>query len=1105
MSQCATSGPSVNSEPIPGYVLRERIGSGGFGEVWKAEAPGGLWKAIKFVYGTLDEARAAQEMRSLSRIRAVQHPFLLSIERIEIVDGHLMIVSELAGSCLKERFEECRREGSQGIPREELLGYLRDAADVLDFLYDKHSLQHLDVKPENLLLVGNHIKVADFGLLKNLQDACMSVMAGLTPFYSPPEVLGGRPSRFSDQYSLAIVFQEMLTGEPPFAGRTTAQLAAQHLHSAPNLKSLQADDQPVVARALAKKPESRFPNCRSFVEALMVPTKLARHTMTRAPSPRTPVHGVEKTEMLDHGAPFAELGHGEPLLAMVEDPARDLRPLTDQSEEYGPTVLIGVGGVGARILRNVRRKLIERLSNADLPEAVQMLAVDLDRQSLSGRHVGPAGENLSARDSVLLPLRPAASYRPDAERFLGWLQRKWLFNVPRSLQTEGIRPLGRLALVDNSEQLYAALRRTLQHACDDTARTASEERTGLPFRRKSPHVFLVAAIGGGTGSGMIIDLAFAVRAQLRSLGFEDGCVRGVLVHATGKNQQARDLAVASSCSCLSELRDYGTAGRSYPGDPSCDLPAFPDHSSVFRDTYVVHLGDELSDEEFTCGLDRVADYLHINVLTPAGAHFENARSLEHCGGDGVMSDVRVRSIDLVRTPITLRPSDQQLESMLFGALGRHWSEVPVSPQDSGHPFPELETRAALFVEEQGLRLENLLASAKEQLLELTKLAPDRLAAQVVDKLCAQPPAPPTRAAMFLGIDMLLGATEIQGAQTEPLSTQLAHRMRYAANIKGRKAAEWIMELIEVPGVRVAGARWAAKWFGTLLEGVHARARSWVERAEDEFDAIRSRAATNSTPNRLGAGYDFEPWREELIEYASLRLQQIFHRCAVGSVVAMMTQLNSAVSRIRGALDGLRLLGQRMQTQVVEAVDGVSAGLASNTVADDRYLEPAMIMDVDRAFSAQLSAEQVSFAELLNRSTGFDEIAVRIRSAIQAVRAKADAGDASLPTGALGAEQLPSLQRLLEKALPRLATCGGARRLMVIAPPDLSTTELRAQLSKLTNDQLTIVQDRIGELVVCYEVEQIPIDNVLAKLIGTREDILEVARRLHTRIDVSWSL
>ncbi|MBM4002160.1 MAG: hypothetical protein FJ295_02570 [Planctomycetes bacterium] len=101
--------------------------------------------------------------------------------------------------------------------------------------------------------------------------------------------------------------------------------------------------------------------------------------------------------------------------------------------------------------------------------------------------------------------------------------------------------------------------------------------------------------------------------------------------------------------------------------------------------------------------------------------------------------------------------------------------------------------------------------------------------------------------------------------------------------------------------------------------------------------------------------------------------------------------------------------------------------------------------------------------------------------------------------------MPSLQRLLEKALPRLAACGGARRLMVIAPPDLSTTELSVQLSKLTNDQLTIVQDSIAELVICYELEQIPVDNVLAKLIGTREDILEVARRLHTRIDVPWSL
>src|SRR5687768_8703220 len=87
-------------EPIPGYVLRQRLGAGGYGEVWSADAPGGLQKAIKLVYGTLDEQRATSELRSLQRIRQVHHPLLLSIERIEIVNAQLIIVTELAESSL---------------------------------------------------------------------------------------------------------------------------------------------------------------------------------------------------------------------------------------------------------------------------------------------------------------------------------------------------------------------------------------------------------------------------------------------------------------------------------------------------------------------------------------------------------------------------------------------------------------------------------------------------------------------------------------------------------------------------------------------------------------------------------------------------------------------------------------------------------------------------------------------------------------------------------------------------------------------------------------------------------------------------------------------
>src|SRR5437667_6169419 len=96
------------AEPIPGYKLIERLGGGGFGEVWKAEAPGGLHKAIKFVFGDLqtegDESmRAEQELKALNRVKMVRHPYILSLERVDIVEGRLMIVMELADRNLWDR------------------------------------------------------------------------------------------------------------------------------------------------------------------------------------------------------------------------------------------------------------------------------------------------------------------------------------------------------------------------------------------------------------------------------------------------------------------------------------------------------------------------------------------------------------------------------------------------------------------------------------------------------------------------------------------------------------------------------------------------------------------------------------------------------------------------------------------------------------------------------------------------------------------------------------------------------------------------------------------------------------------------------------------
>jgi serine/threonine protein kinase len=261
-------------QPIPGYRLIEPLGKGGFGEVWKCEAPGGLYKAIKFVPSQDDpNGPGNQERQALQLVKAIRHPFILSLDRVEFVDGVLVIVMELADKSLYGLLGDYQADNQQGIPREELLGYLLEAAEALDWMNFGHGLQHLDIKPHNLFLVSNHVKVADFGLVDRLTDMEKSHPAqrqgGITPLYAAPELLKGTVSRHCDQYSLAIVYQQLLTGTVPFWCQNMYQLMMLHMTGEPNLTALPGEDRAIVARALSKSAEDRYPSCLDFLQALV--------------------------------------------------------------------------------------------------------------------------------------------------------------------------------------------------------------------------------------------------------------------------------------------------------------------------------------------------------------------------------------------------------------------------------------------------------------------------------------------------------------------------------------------------------------------------------------------------------------------------------------------------------------------------------------------------------------------------------------------------------------------------------------------------------------------------------------------------------------------
>jgi len=253
------------------YRLLKRIGRGGFADVYMAkDLHLARYVAIKVLNEELvpnDQEAFLREARILAHL---DHPNIIRIIEFDIQDNipYLVMVYAPNGS-LRERHPL-----GDVLSLNVVINYVWQIANAISYIHEQGFI-HQDIKPENLLLgPSNELLLADFSIAAFIDHTQFHKNQNImgTKGYIAPERLEGKAEPASDQYSLAVLVYEWLTGEALFYG-PTSEILQQHLiapipHLPLDVVGIPHVVRQVLVRALAKKPEERFEDVQAFALAL---------------------------------------------------------------------------------------------------------------------------------------------------------------------------------------------------------------------------------------------------------------------------------------------------------------------------------------------------------------------------------------------------------------------------------------------------------------------------------------------------------------------------------------------------------------------------------------------------------------------------------------------------------------------------------------------------------------------------------------------------------------------------------------------------------------------------------------------------------------------
>jgi len=266
---------AVDSIQIPEYEILRPLGKGGMSTVYLALQRSLDRKiAIKVMRrglaGDIAEDQSEKRFLQEGRIMAkLPHRNIVAVHDIVSDDGIAYIAMEfLEGGMLSDRM-------SRGLSLAEAVSVIVQIANALEFAH-QHGVVHRDLKPANVLFrdAGTPV-LTDFGIARWQEGTAAQrltqtgMMVGTPTYMSPEQINGSQTDGRADQYSLGVLFYELLTGAPPFRADAPIALLMAHLNQGPPaLPEEFAAFRDVVARMLAKNRDDRYPTLAAFVEDL---------------------------------------------------------------------------------------------------------------------------------------------------------------------------------------------------------------------------------------------------------------------------------------------------------------------------------------------------------------------------------------------------------------------------------------------------------------------------------------------------------------------------------------------------------------------------------------------------------------------------------------------------------------------------------------------------------------------------------------------------------------------------------------------------------------------------------------------------------------------